>query len=356
MNNKSTVTRKNWTLPFNWQRLRWHLLFWVVVVFYQVFDNMYRHDREFMPMVMAVLPNVPFDMLSTYISVYFLLPRFLLKQKYFLFAFWLVIISIPLIFIELLIGYYIQAPLLLTEELDLSFFTYDRFISVFILINSITLFASAIKFIKLWFVFQQEKAQLKTQSLTSELALLRSQINPHFLFNTLNNIDSLVNINPDMASKSLIRLSEIMRYMLYEASEDFVSLDKELEYLKSFVSLQKLRLKAKNYVELNIEGKTNGKKIPPMLIIPFVENAFKHGRKNAAAPGIIIDIKIRPDIYEFEVINYMTKADTEIKDKVGGIGLQNIKRRLELLYKERYVLLIEEEDGKHRVYLKLLIN
>lgn len=293
-------------------------------------------------------------MLSTYISLYFLLPRFLLKQKYFLFAFWLIIISIPLIFIELVIGIYIQGPLLLTEDLDLSFFSIERFISVFILINSITLFATAIKFIKLWFIFQQEKTMLKTQSLTSELALLRSQINPHFLFNTLNNIDSLVSIDPAKASNSIIKLSEIMRYMLYEASEEFVPLEKEIDYIKSFVSLQKLRMKTKNYVEFNCEGDLNGKKIPPMLIIPFVENAFKHGKKNAKAPGIIIDLKIYDNDFTFEVTNYLTKSDLEFKDKVGGIGLHNIKRRLELLYKDRYILTINKDDVMYHVYLKII--
>jgi LytS/YehU family sensor histidine kinase len=345
---------KNWTLPFVWLRLRWHILFWVIVIIYQVMDNVYRNDIEYWGTLKALLPTLPFDMLSTYISIYYLLPRFLLKQKYFLFALWLIVISVPLIFIELVIGIYIQAPILLTEDLDMSFFSVERFINVFIMINLITLFATAIKFIKLWFVFQQEKAMLKTQTLTSELALLRSQINPHFLFNTLNNIDSLVYINPEKASNSIIKLSEIMRYMLYEAGEDFVPLEKEIDYIKSFVSLQKIRLKTQNYVEFNLIGNVKGNKIPPMLIIPFVENAFKHGKKNAKSPGIIIDINIQDDFYTFEIVNYVTKIDSDTKDRVGGIGLQNIKRRLELLYKNKYELDIIVKDGQHRVFLKIL--
>ncbi len=194
---------------------------------------------------------------------------------------------------------------------------------------------------------------LKTQSLTSELALLRSQVNPHFLFNTLNNIDSLVSINPEKASNSIIKLSEIMRYMLYDANVDFVPLDKEIEYLESFVSLQQLRLKNQNFVEFNVDGDTKNKKIPPMLIIPFVENAFKHGRKNIKAPGVIIDVRISSSTYIFEIVNYVSAQDTHGNDKIGGIGLQNIQRRLELLYKDKYELDVNIEDGKYRVLLKL---
>lgn len=344
---------KNWTLPFNWRRLRWHLLFWLAIIIYQVV-YFGRLTGEYLDMLIAYMPSFPFDMLATYFSVYFLLPKFLLRRKYFLFVLFLVLFSIPIIIIELLIGYYIQAPLLLPDfELTLSFFTIDRFINVFLSIYSITLTATAIKFIKLWFTYQQEKNLLKNQSLTSELALLRSQINPHFLFNTLNNIDSLVSINPDKASSSIIKLSEIMRYMLYEANVDFVPLQKEIEYLKSFISLQLLRIKNQNFVEFTIDGDPKNKKIPPMLIIPFVENAFKHGKKNVKAPGIIIHIRISDSDYLFEVTNYMTNGEPHEKDAVGGIGLQNIQRRLELLYKDKYELDVRVEEGKYKVLLKL---
>ena len=344
---------KNWTLPFDWKRLRWHLLFWLVIVAYQVF-YFGRLTGEYLDTFVAIMPTFPFDMLATYFSVYFLLPRFLLRKKYVLFAIWLMVFSIPIIIIELMIGYFIQGPLLVPDfELTLGFFTLDRFVNVFLSIYSITLLATAIKLIKLWFNYQQEKTLLKTQTLTSELALLRSQINPHFLFNTLNNIDSLVSINPDKASNSIIKLSEIMRYMLYEANVDFVPLDKEIEYLDSFIALQLLRLKNQNFVEFNIDGDIKNKKIPPMLIIPFVENAFKHGRKNVKAPGIIIDIKISSSTYIFEIINYVSNTEPQEKDKIGGIGLQNIQRRLELLYKDKYELDVNIEDGKYRVLLKL---
>jgi len=344
---------KNWTLPFNWNRLRWHILFWLVLIVYQVF-YFGRITNEYLDTFLAVIPTLPFDMLATYFSVYFLLPRFLLRKKYFLFVLWLVVFSIPIIFIEIVIGYYIQGPLLLPNlELDLSFFGYDRFLNVFLSIYSFSLLATAIKLIKILFTYRQEKALLKTQSLTSELAMLRSQINPHFLFNTLNNIDTLVSINPEKASNSIIKLSEIMRYMLYDANADFVPLDKEIEYLKSFVSLQLLRLKNQNFVSFTIDGDINNKKIPPMLIIPFVENAFKHGRKNVKAPGVIINIQISSTTYIFEIVNYTSTTEVNEKDGVGGIGLHNMQRRLDLLYKDKYELDINTDNGKYSVLLKL---
>lgn len=344
---------KNWTLPFNWKRLRWHLLFWLILVIYQVF-YFGRLTSEYWDTFLAFIPTLPFDMLATYFSVYFLLPHFILRKKYLLFVFWLVSFSIPIIFIELVIGYYIQGPLLIPNlELDLSFFRLDRFLNVFLSIYSFSLLATAIKLIKILFTYRQEKALLKTQSLTSELAMLRSQINPHFLFNTLNNIDTLVTINPEKASHSIIKLSEIMRYMLYDANADFVPLDKEIEYLKSFISLQLLRLKNQNFVSFTIDGDIKNKKIPPMLIIPFVENAFKHGRKNVKAPGVIINIRISSTTYIFEIINFTSSTETNEKDAVGGIGLQNIQRRLDLLYKDKYELDINTDEGKYAVLLKL---
>lgn len=344
---------KNWTLPFNWKRLRWHILFWLVLVLYQVF-YFGSITNAYWDTFIAILPTLPFDMLATYFSVYFLLPRFLLRKKYFLFVIWLIVFSLPVIFIEIVIGYYFQGPLLIPDiALDLSFFEYERFINVFISIYSLSLLATAIKLLKVLFTYRQEKALLKTQSLTSELAMLRSQINPHFLFNTLNNIDSLVSIDPDKASNSIIKLSEIMRYMLYDANADFVPLDKEIEYLESFISLQLLRLKNQDFVNFTIDGEIKNKKIPPMLIIPFVENAFKHGQKNVKAPGVIINIKISETIYTFEIVNYTSTAEATEKDGVGGIGLQNMQRRLDLLYKDKYELDINTNDGKYSVLLKL---
>jgi two-component system, LytTR family, sensor kinase len=215
-------------------------------------------------------------------------------------------------------------------------------------------YAILIKFAIDWFDSQKLKAEMVNQSQTSELALLRSQVNPHFLFNTLNNIYSLVCKKSPDAPEAIMRLSSIMRYMLYDANTDVVFLEKEIEYLESFIELQKLRIRNTDFVELRIEGDVGNKTIAPMLLIPFVENAFKHGSKTGALPGIRIHLAVTAHQILFEVENHMKKNVLGSKDTIGGIGLQNIRRRLELLYPGKYALETRQEDTLYRI--KLLIQ
>ena len=142
--------------------------------------------------------------------------------------------------------------------------------------------------------------------------------------------------------------------MLYDATTDKVLLEKEIEYIQSFIQLQKLRSRQSNFAEFTIQGNINGCTIAPMLLIPFVENAFKHGSKNAPHPGIRIALLCEPDQLSFEVINQIRKNTIASKDQTGGIGLPNIKRRLELLYPGKYNLTIKEEQNVYCV--KLIIR
>jgi sensor histidine kinase YesM len=215
-------------------------------------------------------------------------------------------------------------------------------------------YAILIKFAIDWFDTQKLKAEMVNQSQASELALLRSQVNPHFLFNTLNNIYSLVCKKSPDAPEAIMKLSSIMRYMLYDANTDVVFLEKEIEYLESFIELQKLRIRHTDFVELRIEGEVGNKTIAPMLLIPFVENAFKHGSKTGSLPGIRIHLVAEPDQLIFEVTNQVKKNFLGPKDTLGGIGLQNIKRRLELLYPGKFYLETKQDNDLYRV--KLIIQ
>jgi len=204
-----------------------------------------------------------------------------------------------------------------------------------------------------WFETQKLKSELLLQNQASELALLRSQVNPHFLFNTLNNIYSLVYKKADDAPAAVMKMSAIMRYMLYDATTDKVLLEKEVEYLKSFIELQQLRIRQKDFVSLTILGKIDNRTIVPMLLIPFVENAFKHGNKNIASPGIIIKLNIEPDHILFQISNYLRKNPYASRDKAKGIGLNNVHRRLDLLFPGKYVLDIWEDQTMYHVKLIL---
>ncbi|MFC2121651.1 sensor histidine kinase [Bacteroidota bacterium] len=215
-------------------------------------------------------------------------------------------------------------------------------------------FAVFVQISKNWFVVQKLKSELILQQKKQELALLKSQLNPHFFFNTINNIYSLVYKKSDKAPAALLKLSELMRYMLYESKGETVVLSKEIQYMEDYIDLLKLRVKDQSYISYKLEGNINNILVPPMLLISFVENAFKHGKKQVANPGIIIKIGISDMKLRFEISNY-TLDDNKTTDK-GGIGLQNVKRILEILYPDSHKLQISHTDEMYKVLLEVDFN
>jgi two-component system, LytTR family, sensor kinase len=206
-----------------------------------------------------------------------------------------------------------------------------------------------------WVSEKQKQAELINQNQTSELALLRSQINPHFLFNTLNNIYSLVLKKSENAPEAMMKLSEILRYMLYETNSDRVPLEKEVKYLESYRELMQLRLKEKHFIAFEVKGDISKLSIPPMLLVPFVENAFKHCRKQAPSPGVTISLVVEGHKMDFRVVNYKKEDCLGEETTPGGIGLANIKRRLELLYPRKHKLEITEPGDRFEVRLEVLL-
>lgn len=196
---------------------------------------------------------------------------------------------------------------------------------------------------------QKKQAVLLQKTREAELQFLRSQINPHFLFNTLNNIYSLVYEQSEKAPAAMLRLSDMMRYMLYEKKET-VPLAKEWEYINSFVELQKLRFHDDPYIDISAEGPLQEYAIPPYLLIPFVENAFKHGDLRDPALPLQIRLMVRDREVRFRVQNKISHRN---KDESGGVGLDNVKRRLELIFPGRHVLSTVTEGPVFTILLTL---
>jgi sensor histidine kinase YesM len=194
------------------------------------------------------------------------------------------------------------------------------------------------------------------QNLQSELALLKNQINPHFLFNTLNNIDSLIKSNVDRASETLVKLSEILRYMIYDTNVDRVLLSNEIKHIESYVDLQKIQFANVELVFLSTQGKVDNIMIAPMLFIPFVENAFKHCNVKSIQNAIRINFTIDNKMVNFECTNLFDKFHKITKDSASGIGLNIIKRRLELLYPDSHTLIINEVNNNFKVSLSINTN
>lgn len=202
---------------------------------------------------------------------------------------------------------------------------------------------------------RQEQAQQEEQRerLKSELSFLRSQISPHFMFNILNSIVYLIRSKSDLAEPVTIQLSELIRYMLYTSGEEAVSLEKELNYLKNYVNLQRIRFEEDVDITLNISGETGNMEIDPMLLIPFVENAFKHGVGLVRDPLIDVQATIEDQELHFSVKNKRGPETEEDKDPSSGIGLKNVRRRLELLYPKTHQLQIEQNENWYIVHLRL---
>ncbi len=218
-------------------------------------------------------------------------------------------------------------------------------------VSCLFIFLSAVlKFVTDWFLNEKIKSNLENEKLLSELAFLKSQINPHFLFNSLNNIYSLAYQKSDKTPQAILKLSEIMRYMLYESNEDKVDLADEIRYLENYIELQKLRFKDNSYIKFEIIGEAKDQKITPLVLISFVENAFKHGIATDKAVPISILLNIESGKIFFKTIN---KKSNQNKDETGGIGLQNVRRRLDLLYKDKYELLIEDKNDIYNCELYL---
>ena len=193
----------------------------------------------------------------------------------------------------------------------------------------------------------------ENENLKTELTLLRSQVSPHFMFNVLNGMVALARKHSDLLEPSLIKLSSLMRYMLYEADEDKVPLDRELEYLQSFIDLQQQRFGNNVRVQADLDASGDPHQIEPMLLIPFVENAFKHGTGIIKNPEIIIRLYCTSEKLHFTVRNRYNADSAEVKDKTPGIGLVNVRRRLNLLYGSRHRLDIREKEGWYEVELEL---
>lgn len=326
-----------------------HFLFWFLTLLVGLLPLFTVTD----PMIVrrSLIQEVFIDLFcfgAFYIS-YFFVTNLLLKKKIKLFV--LAFISFVTVYSFAIISFYhplIYRLIVIKNTIPYAWW----YLSIFSYHFVYALWGTMFRFTIDWFKTKQKQKDLEKQNVTSELALLRSQINPHFLFNTLNNINSFVDREPEKASYGIVKLSEIMRYMLYQANTDKIPLDYEINYIKSYIDLQKLRVKDPNFVSFAVHGSTSSVFIPPMLLMPFVENAFKHGKKQDVSPGIIINLMIDDKTLEFEVSNYIMPkyegAETE-----GGFGMKNILRRLELIYNDRYKLDIKNDNEMFVILLKI---
>jgi two-component system, LytTR family, sensor kinase len=287
-----------------------------------------------------------------YINYLYLIPRYLFAQKFL--AYLLVILGtlvISCILVNLYFYFYVSVVQNWHHRPGM-FIGRGMWVPLFPLLTGLAIGIS-IRLAREWARNEKERRELQAEKLLSELAFLKSQVNPHFLFNTLNNICSLARKKSDDTEPAIIKLSQIMRYMITDSRQDKVGLEEEVDYLNNFIELQKIRLADRVEISFKIEGDLSAIQLEPLLLIPFVENAFKHGVTYNDRSSISIELKTSSEELSFSVENSKPAVKDSLKLSEPGIGLKNVSRRLELLYPGKHQLEIQDLDNHYSVMLKI---
>ncbi len=305
---------------------------------------------------------VLFEAIAVYFNLYYLIPRFLEKGKLNQYAVYLVL-TILLSSAFIVMGYYTAAWISDRSFYDLFKIEPEDFPPTGFLnalpssIASMTL-AMSIKLTKNWIQSTRRQQALEKEKLETELKFLRSQFNPHFLFNTINSIFFLIHKNPAKASNSLAKFSDLLRYQLYECNETQIPLRNEVTYLESFIELEKLRHNNSLEIRIEIESQTtNYLAIAPFLLITFTENAFKHVSTHTDRPNWIrLHLSMNGSTLHFKISNSVSSIKSTDVVSYGGIGLKNVKRRLDLIYAGQYQLNIQHDQTSFDVELTLTLS
>jgi len=345
---------KRLPLMFRYRYL-WHVLFWIVMYLgYVISYGGYGKGDYYNEAVINAI-QMPVRMVFTYLMLYFLLPYFLQKKKYKKFIFATLIhaflfgLSIWLVFRNII---YIEDYACYNDYPII----YFHKIFVAIIGNyGIPLTAVIFKLFKWWYIDQQYKNQLENEKLVNELKYLKGQIHPHFLFNTLNNLYALTLRNSGEASDVVLKLSNLLDYMLYHSNAEKVKLEKELGILESYIELEKIRYGDRLELDYQVNGDASSIEVAPLILFPFIENAFKHGAStDRSNPKIKISVDIENSSFTLQMINSIpSEKHSNGENNNGGIGLKNIRRQLDLQYPDNYELKVEKEEKFYKVYLRI---
>jgi len=330
---------------------RWglHVIYWVLwVCFWGImwgtFDNNY--EKTFY----IQLLELPYKLIFVYSILYYFMPVYLERQRYLLFIlYYLLILTFLSILVKFTWYFFIES--IYFPERPHSMLRLTDQLNIILTLNTAMVIPLGIKLTEYWLFQQQKNNQLEKEKLQAELKFLRTQVNPHFLFNSLNSIYALSLMKSELTSDTVARLSEIMRYLIYEADAPRVSIDNEVEFIKSYIEFEKIRLNEEVDISFSLVNDRNGT-IPPLLFIPLIENAFKHLKAfGTEKPWIVIQMELSTERMKLLVEN--STANVSVKKENGGIGIGNLKKRLELLYPNHYELSLKQEDEVHYALLTI---
>jgi sensor histidine kinase YesM len=321
-----------------------HIIFWAPLLNFMLRRNSIAQDFSLWHNLFNVSVWLPVVIPYSYLLAYFIVPKFLLKEKFvqFIFAALLWIIA------GVAINYYYRVYVLIPaqEAMHFSISTVGKGgwqLGSYMLLIVHGTNVAILKLFKYWFKKQQEWMQAEKEKVTVELQLLKAQVHPHFLFNTLNNIYSFSLENSPKTPGLILKLSSLLSYMLYDCKAEEVLLEKEVEIMRNYIDLEKERYGNKIEISWNIEGDIKDKYIAPLLMLPFLENAFKHGTsEQLEKPWLSVDMSVKQDVLRSKIANSKNESAPLSKN---GIGIQNVKKRLEFLYPGKHELKMNDEGN-----------
>lgn len=322
-------------------------------------------------MLASIICNNVFLVFFYYLNTLVLIPRFLVKEKWLWYALSIAGSLIFFLYAPRQIATWIAEPELMYNSQNKEFIRnpafqgkprfstggrHNRSIAdpyntvMFLLIFTV---GTCISVIQRWLQTEQNRKETENEKLNTELSFLKSQINPHFFFNTLNNIYSLAVVRSEKTAPAVMKLSSIMRYILTETQSDMVPLRNEVDFIHNFIELQQVRLTDKVTLHFSAEGEIDTLLVAPLLFIPFVENAFKYGVSTKESSNITIELRTEGNTIIFSAKNYIVSSENNLTENT-GIGINNVKRRLELMYPGRHHLTTIEKDNYYTVHLEIL--
>ena len=329
-----------------------NVYFWVIFNLFQVIDLFTSEDLTPQKIVFAVTFNLLLTLglcVVVYVNNLFLLPRFFEKKRYaayfLLVTGWIVVTAEGT---ELFFDFFLQNN---PQQISASSaaLTDIPFVAALFLVALFLFGFTMAKFANDYFLREDAVKMMEKKQVESELNFLKSQINPHFLFNTLNSIYSLALKKSDETAEVVLKLSDLLRYILYECNTERILLSKEIETLNNYVELERIRTRSTDRIRFSVNGDPGQIKVAPLIWISFVENAFKHGMGSRAADGFVnIEMDITPEAVVFKCLNNYGESRPMLPpygEKAGGIGMENLKKRLALIYPEKHKLKIEQNDG-----------
>jgi hypothetical protein len=330
------------------------ILFWLGYFSFNTirWGNFY---NDYLYSIKSNVIEFPFHIILSYLFIFYLLPKLFNGKGIEFFTLLFISLGLTLVLKFQITYFFTSGDVLpefagITSKIDLTY-------AINVILGEIYViaFVTAIKLAIDWTKQRQYLAATSEMLLENELKYLRSQIQPHFFFNTLNNLYSLTIDKSDKAPDLILKLSDLMKYFLYETGKEFQTLKNEISHIKDYIDIEKLRYDEALKVNFKIDGKTKKVLIKPLILIPLVENAFKHGARNSTKNGYIdITLKATKTLLDFRVENSFEKQTKKIKAQIGGIGLTNLKKRLELNYgPDFYSLDIIKEKNKYIAHLKV---